>query len=379
MSKSRFFTYISFLFFFSCQLDDNAVSFDTTSLEVVKAETVKYAKGFSIEELDNCKLITLKNSWSGENVSYRYVLYDEEKPENVEGDLFIKTPIQSIACMSLTHVAFLEKLGLLNSVVALSGCDYVSSTNVRSLINNGAIKEVGQGQNVNYEMLVEESPELVMAFGVDASSSNHLNKMKRLGLNIVLNAEYMETHPLGRAEWIKFIAAFYGVDKNAAIIFDEIEKEYLSLLTLTEGLEKPTVFVGMPWNGSWYVPGAKSFQAQLLSDAGSEYLWLDNEEQSSLVKAKEVILDEAYDADFWLNQNSYSSIEEIVSYDENFKGFKAVVEKQLLNNNKRINSKSGNDYWESGVVNPHIVLRDLIEIFHPELIDHELYYYKKLE
>ena len=206
-----------------------------------------------------------------------------------------------------------------------------------------------------------------------------INKIKTLGLEVVLNAEYIETHPLGKAEWIKFVAAFYNQNEKARTIFNEIEKEYLNLLTLTQNIKKPTVFVGMPWNGAWYVPGGKSFQAQLFKDAGAEYLWLDNDEKGSLVKAKEIILDQAYEADFWLNQNSYRSIDAVVVYDENFKGFKAVKDKQLFNNDKRVNAKSGNDYWESGVINPHIVLKDLISIFHPRLLEHQLYYYRKLE
>ena len=114
-------------------------------------------------------------------------------------------------------------------------------------------------------------------------------------------------------------------------------------------------------------------------DAGAEYLWLDNEKKSSLVKSKEIIIDEAFEADYWLNQNSYNSISAVTDFDENFKNFLAVKKQQLYNNNSRLNDKGGNDYWESGVINPHLVLKDLIEIFHPELLDHKLYYYRKME
>jgi iron complex transport system substrate-binding protein len=154
----------------------------------------------------------------------------------------------------------------------------------------------------------------------------------------------------------------------------------LALLTQTELLkDKPTVFVGMPWNGAWYVPGGKSFQAQLFKDAGAKYLWADNEEKSSLVKAKEVIIDVAFDANYWLNQNSYQSIADLVAFDEKFNSFSAIKNQDVYNNDNRSNALSGNDYSESGVVQPDVVLRDLIEIFHPELLDHELYYYRKLE
>ncbi len=135
----------------------------------------------------------------------------------------------------------------------------------------------------------------------------------------------------------------------------------------------------MPWNGAWHVPGGNSFVASFFKDAGANYLWKDNKEQGSYSKSKEVILDEAFETEFWLNLNSYSTIDAVVAYDDKFKNFAALKNNKLFNNNKRLNVKGGNDYWESGVVNPNIVLKDLIEIFHPEILDHELYYYSKLE
>jgi iron complex transport system substrate-binding protein len=176
------------------------------------------------------------------------------------------------------------------------------------------------------------------------------------------------------------VAAFYNKSEMADSIFNNIEMKYLALLELTKNIkEKPTVFTGMPWSGSWYVPGAKSFQAQLFKDAGAQYLWLNNDEVASLVKSKEIIINEAYEADFWLNQNSYKSIVSITDFDENFSGFLSVKKEQLFNNDNRVSDKGGNDYWESGVTNPHLVLKDLIEIFHPNLIEHQFYYYRKLK
>ena len=366
----------------SCQSTrEKETSIVTNQQSETSSSLVKYAKGFSIEAHDNYKILTVKNPWIGESKAYQYILYENEKPAGFDDAVFIKIPITSIACMSLTHVAFIEKLNQTNSIVALSGCDYVKSEKINSLIKSGSIKEIGQEQSINYEMLVDNSPDILMAYGIDASSTNYIHKIETLGLNVALNAEYMETHPLGKAEWIKFIAAFYEKDVLADSIFNAIEEEYLLLVKIAKKAEnKPTVFTGMPWNGAWYVPGAKSYQAQLFNDAGANYLWKEgNTEKSSLVKAKEVIINEAYDADFWLNQDSYKSISSIVAFDEKFKGFKAIKQQQLYNNDKRLNSTGGNDYWESGVVNPQLILKDLINIFHPELVENDLYYYRKLK
>jgi iron complex transport system substrate-binding protein len=341
---------------------------------------IKYAEGFTIEQFDNYRLITLHNAWKGEHSKLRYVLYEDEKPKGVEHAVFIKTPIKSIACMSLTHIAFLEKLGLENTVIALSGCEYVSSPKIKTLIDAKLIQEIGVQQNINYELLVDQSPDFVMGYGIDESSSNYINKLKSLGIKVVLNAEYMETHPLGKAEWIKFIAAFYNEDDKAELLFDKLEQNYLNLVAQTITIkQKPTVFVVMPWNGAWYVSGGKSFQAQLFKDAGAKYLWDNNEEKSSLVKSTEVIIDVAIDADYWLNQDSYKSIAEMIGFVVKFNRFNAIKKHNIYNNDNRTNAFSGNDYWESGVINPDIVLKDLIEIFHPEVLEHELYYYRNLK
>lgn len=374
-----------FLAFLSIFLGCNSDEKDRIIIEKAPSTTVKipikYAKGFTIEQFENYKLVTLKDVWLGEKKSYNYILYSNKKPDGYPNAIFIKTPITSIACMSLTHVAFIEKLAHENSIVALSGRDYVHSIKIQQRIKNKQTIEIGQEQQINYERLVELNPDVIMGFGIDASSTSSINKMQTLGLKVVLNAEYMENHPLGKAEWIKFIAAFYDEDAKAAAIFDSIENTYLSLVKLTQQVKnKPTVFTGMPWNGAWHVPGAKSYQAQLFKDAGANYLWKDgNKSEASIIKSKEIIIDEAFSADFWINLNSYKSITEVVAFDKKFATFKAIKDKNLFNNDKRLTPNFGNDYWESGVVNPQVVLADLIKIFHPELIEHEFYYYQKLE
>lgn len=348
--------------------------------ETVNHIAVKYAKGFSIDEYKNYKVLNIYNAWKGENSTYQYVLYKEKKPKGFSDATFIKIPIKSIACMSLTHLAFIDRLNKNNTITAISGCDYVSNQQIRAKIDNQQIKEIGQEQQINYEMLIDHKPDVLMAYGINESSKKNLAKLKQLGITVVLNAEYMENHPLGQAEWIKFVAAFYDLEEEANEIFFKIEDEYEELKDLVSKIEnKPSVFVGMPWNGMWYLAGGESFQAQLLNDAGANYLWADNEDKSNFTVDKEVIIEKAIDADYWINLNTYSTIKEVVDYDNNFLKFNAIKKRYLYNNNKRTNKNGGNDFWESGVVNPHLILKDLITIFHPDIIEHELYYYKKLD
>ncbi|TXB65939.1 ABC transporter substrate-binding protein [Vicingus serpentipes] len=367
------------IFFFSCK-NDKTIDKEDFVVEESVQDYVKYAKGFSIETFSDYKVLTISNAWKGEKTIFQYILYRNEKPLGFEDAVFVKTPIKTIACLSLTHLAFIDKLNQNKSIIALSGCDYVSNLEIINRIKTDKIKEIGKEQQLNYEMLIDNKPDLIMAYGIDESSKKNLTKMKELGLSVVLNAEYMENHPLGQAEWIKFVAAFYELDSEGDSIFSLIEKEYLELKKQVAKIEsKPSVFLGMPWNGVWYMAGGESFQAQLLRDAGANYLWANNEEKSNFTIDKEVIIDRAIDADYWINLNSYTTINEVVACDTKFSKFKSVKKNQLFNNNKRLNISGGNDYWESGIVNPQIVLKDLITIFHPEVLNHELFYYKKLD
>ncbi|MCB0401789.1 MAG: ABC transporter substrate-binding protein [Flavobacteriales bacterium] len=341
---------------------------------------VAYAEGFTIADHGSFKLIRLSDAWKGEKTNYQYVLYKDQAPTGYDDAIKIRVPVTSIACMSLTHIALIEALGKENTIVAASGCNYSNSGKIKALVQSGKITEVGSENALNYELLAQSKPDVVMMFGINEASLKYVNKLKTMGMTTIMNAEYMEPHPLGKAEWIKFVAAFFDESEKADSIFSVVEKEYLSLVELTQNINnKPLVFVGMPWNGNWYVAGGKSFQAQLFQDAGARYLWDDNEERSSVVKSMELVYDKAYDAEFWLNQNSYGSIEAVVGYDEKFKHFRSVKTGRLYNNNKRMNEFEGNDYWESGTINPHLILKDMIEIFHPELLDHELYYYQQLQ
>lgn len=375
--RITFFILVSCLLFFGC--DSSKEKNNTNNNSSLSIIELNYAKGFEIQQAENYKVITLKNTWKGESTPYQYVLYKNDKPQGFEGAVFIKIPIKSIVCFSLTHLAFIDKLAELNSIKGLSGCDYVSNETVINKIKNNEIKEIGSSQLVNYELLIDIKPDLIMTFGIDETANNQLNKFKTLGLNVVLNSEYMENHPLGKAEWIKFVAAFYDKDSLAEAIYNDIETNYNKLIAVIKRTDKkPTVFVGMPWNGAWYLAGGKSFQAQLFNDAGADYLWSENTETSSFIVDKEVIIEKALNADYWINLNAFNSVDEVTNVDAKLKAFKSIKSGNIYNNNLKVNTANGNDYWESGVINPHLVLADLIKIFHPSLIEHELEYYKRL-
>jgi len=347
-------------------------------------EDLAYARGFTIESGEKIKLITVFNPWQGANsIKYKYALIDRDAgPVKLGKDwIVIKTPVERVVCLSTTHIAFLDVINETSTIVGISGINYVNHPELQKRIANQEIPDVGYDNNLNYELIASLKPDLVITYGVGSQVAGYNQKLNDLGIKTIINAEYLENHPLGKLEWIKFMAALYHKDQEAKQYFDKTTIEYNALINLAENVhEKPRVLFGLPWKEAWYVPGGNSYLATMVEHAGGNYLWKHNESRESLPFNIESMFAQAADAQIWLNIGTVSSKDDILKTDDRFKEFKPFNESKLYNNNKLINKFGGNDYWESGLTKPHIILKDMIKIFHPELLpDHELVYYTRIE
>jgi iron complex transport system substrate-binding protein len=242
------------------------------------------------------------------------------------------------------------------------------------------MKEVGSGPTVNIELLVDIGPDLIMTFGMGGEWDTH-PKLEEAKLPYVINAEWNEQTPLGRAEWIKFMALFYNKEAKANEVFDFIVTEYKTLAEkAAASSDKPTVFTGAPYQGTWWVTGGGSYAARLLADAGAAYVWADDDSTGSLMLDIEKVFEKAGEAEYWLNTSYWNSLADAKAADERFTKFGAYQSGKVFNNNNRMGPGGGNEYFESSPAYPHRLLADLISIFHPDLLpDHEFYYYKKLD
>ncbi len=342
-----------------------------------------YAGGFEIREGDGFTRLTVKNPWEqARNVSVDYYLVDKNSsvPESLSGKTIIRTPVEKIICMSTTHLAYLDQLGQLEKITGISGSQYVSHPEVRDRITSGEIKDVGYGQNINYEEIIRQNPDLVMMYGVDSEITGIIQKFKDLGIPAILNAEYLEPSPLGKAEWIRFMGAFFAQTKQADSIFKGIETRYNQMAVQVAGVSpKPSVMVGLPYRDAWWVPGGESYLAHLITDAGGNYLGKENSSHESYVVSFEEALLWASRADVWINTGTAFYREDILAADPRFENFGVFKKGQIFNNNRRTSPEGGNDFWESGSVAPDAILSDLIRIFHPSiLVTDTLIYYREV-
>ncbi|HYX06163.1 MAG TPA: ABC transporter substrate-binding protein [Bacteroidales bacterium] len=356
---------------------------DSVRSNAFKELPIKYAKGFTIRKVNNSFLLSVQNPWQGaRNIVYRYLLVPrgEKVPEGIDDVQIIRTPVKKIICMSTTYIAMIDLLGETETIKGISGSSLVNNKQVRKMLKNGAIRDVGYDQGLNFEEIIGLNPDLLMTYGVSGNHISSVHKLENSGVKVVYNAEYLENTPLGKAEWIKFIGAFYGKEEIAASYFDSIADLYNNLKELTSSVkEKPVVLTGLPWKESWYVPGGKSFMANFIKDAGGNYLWRDDDSRESFPLDLEAVFNKGMQTDVWINTGSAGSLKEIADVDDRLTNLGPFRKMEIYNNNARLNQFGGNDYWESGVIKPHIILKDLIKIFHPELLsDHQFYFYKKL-
>ena len=375
----RYFIFLIAIYIFSgCGNTEKQVS--------IKTGGNTAANGFAIEkqdELAGWTKLTVFNPWEkAKNVSVEYYLADRNTwvPEQLSGKRIIRTPVQRVICLSTTHLAYIEKLGESDKVAGISGSQYISNPEIRRRMEQGAVPDVGYGQNLNYELIVSLKPELVMVYGIGSEVTGYSQKLEELGIPVVMVGEYLEETPLGKAGWIKFFGAFFEKEDVADAYFNYIESEYNRLRMLVKNeSNKPKVLVGSPYKDAWWVPGGSSYLANLIADAGGDYLGRKNPSHESYVISFENALAWGSNADVWINMSNMSSKKELLGADQRFGNFQVFKKGKMYNNIKRLSSHGGNDFWESGTVNPHLVLRDLIKIFHPGLIDEELIYYDEIK
>ncbi len=363
------------------------VSGETLPPSLADTVSPEYAEGFDVEYHDTYKLVTVLNPWQGSNETFTYLLV---KPGTVPPDLglgetVIEIPAHRFVSLSTTYLPYLPILGETDALVGVENTRMVSTPEVVRRIDEGYVRDVagagsGMASGLDLEVLIDLDPDLVMTYATGSPEYDMHPKLREAGIPVVLNGEYMETDPLGRAEWIKFVSVFFDKEREANEYFDRIEAEYLALKDLAATEEKPTVFLNNNYRGIWYMAGGESYVARFLSDAGADYLWADDSTTGSIPLDFEVVYDRALGADYWLNPGTAQSMEELLAEDARYADFDAARSGRIYNNNALVNDGGGNDYWESGVVHPEIILNDLLKILHPDLVpDHSLVYYQQLE
>lgn len=331
--------------------------------------------------------------------------------------LHVTEPLQKIVCMSTSHVGFLDAIGAADAVVAVSGCDFVSSPRIRERIAEGLVAEAGYEAAPAYETLYQLQPDVVLSYSLGGASPMD-ERLTELGIRVFTLYEHLESHPLARSEYVRLFGALTGRMDAADSLFAVVSSNYHSLMVSSSsktpfsedepaknGLassEKPLyedgggvwdtsssnlpvfedrqqkVLVNLPYAGVWYIPGAESYMARLIRDAGGEVLGSEPGTSQSGMISLERAYELACEADFWLNAGNVQSMDELRRENAAFASFPVAAPGRVYTNSRRANPAGGNDFWESGAVRPDLILKDLRTIFAGGPED-SLYYYQSVK
>lgn len=362
---------LSSLLFFACtsaekkKIEDTPVNSYTTHSSLL-----------NISKEDNIWIVTVSNPWQNTQdtrIEYRF------SEKNIDSSL-IKIPVSKIVCFSSSHVAFVSALGMQEKITGVSGLDYICDSVVNDMAVKGKVKEVGYENNIDYEFFIREKPDIALIYGVGTEHARYITRLEELGVKVIYIAEYLENSPLGRLEWIKLFGMLLGEYEKADSFFNAKVKWYEDILDDKPSVNiQPSVFSGSPIGDNWYVPGGNSFMSNLIKDAGGNYVFESDEKNESYPISFELAYKNLLIADIWINCDLPAEVIYSGSGDSRFLSLPSAKSRNIFSNTANTNNKRGNDFWESAVVCPDILLKDIKSLFYPGLYkNYKPVYYRKL-
>ena len=348
--------------------------------EELGVRSEEFAENFKInKDSENYTTLSILSPWEADKVLYTYYLVKNDTIQTPKDGVKIKVPVDKIAVNSCSHVAYVDALGLTAKIVASTDPGYVYNENFRNLLSERKIENLGGSYDMNFEKILKVSPEVLMVTGFKGVD-NMAIRAQEAGIPVVYNYEWVEKTVLGRAEWIKFFGELFDLRDKADSIFNEIKTEYLRCAELAgSATNKPKVLSGAPYKGTWYIPGGQTFMAEFYNNSGMDYFYKDNKDNFSLALSLETVMGNFLSSDIWVGVD-VKTYEALASQDERLMLFKPAKTKKVYHYLNRTTTTGGNDFWESAMLRPDILLKDFIHIAHPELLpDWELYYLGELE
>ncbi len=348
----------------------------------------EYAEQVEVEYFSHYKVVTIKKPYTGVERGERNLLLlcGTPRPAGWEDVTLLEIPAATLVTTSTTELPHVVGLDLIDRLVGHDELDWVTSPEIRRRIDAGEVMEIGGGPALNFELVLEAGPGLLLSDSLGDPQTDLLGKLREAQVPVALSPSFLETSPLGRAEWIKHTALFFNRERRANQVFSEVAQRYEELaekvrraFEVAPERRRPTVLTNGPIGDTWWTPGGRSFLALLVADAGGDYLWSDKPETGSLPLSLEGVYERAVDAELWIQPGGWRSLEELRSVDTRLADFAAFRSQQVFNYDRLLTDLGGNDYWENGTARPDQVLADLVHILHPDLLpEHELIFHRRL-
>ena len=328
----------------------------------------RYAAGFELRDSADCCIATVFSPWEEGAVMGRWCLRREG--ELREGE--IRVPVSRIAVSSCTHVGFLKAIGALDALAGVCNPEFVYSPLDGTVGAREGTLNLGDGMSPSVERILLAHPDIMMV-STYAQGDVATQQLLKTGVPVVFNNEWMEETPLARAEWVRFVAAFFDCREAADSVFRAVAARYDSLCSVAATMrfdtrKRRSIVSGQYFRGTWYVPAGATYMGRLFRDAGARYKYGDDMREGSIpLTIEQAVQDFAEDADVWVGA-SVRSLEELKQVDEKHTWFKAWQTGEVYNFLRRSTPDGANDFWERGVVHPDEILADLVKVLYPELL-----------
>ena len=342
---------------------------DMTSNDSITTIEVKYATGFSVRDSADIRLVDV-----GKHDHFALVHADDVVVPN--GYTKVRVPIKNTICMTALQLSNFTVLDAHDVVKGLTGTKNLFNKDILERVKDGRIVKIGMEGNFDTEMVLAANPDIIF---ISPFKRGGYEPIKETGITLVPHLGYKELDPLGQAEWIKFVGMFIGKEREANEVFAGIEKRYNDIKLLASKSEKrPTVFSGEMHSGTWHAVGGKNYLAQIFRDAGAEYI-INDEETAGENLEFEKMYALAAKSDYWRILNSFPgdfSYDALKASEPRNELFQAFKEKKVIYCNMKKQA-----YYEISPVQPDVLLKDFVAIFHPELVepDYQATYYKLLK
>lgn len=348
------------------------------SPQETQSVNTRYATFFDVDELDGFPLLKLKDPWNSDFFYKKYLLVPHivNVPDSIPSDIqVIRTPVRSVVTLSGSHIAFLDKINETDRITGVGAFHMIKNQKVKDRIDSDLVKEVGANGQFKREKLIALNPEIVFVSPFKDQSNEAI---ERFNIPVIPLADYLEKDPLGRAEWVRFMSFFFHKQTTADSIFNDIAEKYTELKQLTANIQnKPTVFSGKPYGGVWYQSGGKSYMATMFRDAGADFIWKTDASTGSIALDFETVYALAATADYWrliVNDPEGYSYQKLMAEDSRYEDFQAFRNQHIFHCNVAYSA-----LFEQAPLEPHIVLADLVKVFHPQMMQsHQSTYYYKL-
>lgn len=347
----------------SCGGGSGAVSHDEGD-----AMRFEFARNITVDEADSFSVVRIRNPWDTLQTLHTYVLVADSLPlpSSLPEGTLVRTPLNNALVYSAVHVALIDELGAGEAIGGVCDSKYIHTPAVSSRIADGSVTDCGIGTAPDLERIMMLMPDAIMLSPFE--NSGGYGRVTSLGIPVIECADYMESSPLGRAEWMKFYGLLFGRKELADSLFGHSRDEYERLMKCVEGVDtRPEVLVDRMYGSQWYVPGGQSTMGLFINHAGGTNPFASRQTSGSYPVSGEEVLMTARNAAVWLIRYSQSSdlnYSQLRSDSPFYPMFDAFGRKKVYGCNTSVRH-----FYEEVPFHPQWLLAELISIMHPGLAE----------